>query len=107
MTKRILFSLWPLVPIALYVAWVLLLDNSELLPRPLITHWGASGQPDGFAGLPGHFVGASIAFSIPTLLWMVGALSLKLHQSLRRLLLLVTSGVAVLVSFNKKLLLLN
>ena len=97
MTKRILFALWPLVPISLYVAWVMLLDQAGLLPRPLATHWGATGSPDGFAGLEGHFIGAGFGFAIPSLIWAVAAPSTKLHQSIRRLLLVLAVGIFVVV----------
>ena len=89
------------IPVALYLgylAWVTQLQDAGRLPDPLATHWSATGQPDGFAPISEHLLMASIAFVVPGLIWMAIVWSAKLPQTTKRILLLATGQLFLLLA---------
>jgi hypothetical protein len=87
--------LLPLLLIAAYNLWVLWLDSAGLLPNPIASHWGISGQADGFSDVAGHLIWANFA-----LLLSGGLLSLvlwypKIYPSIRKLFVLILGYFAL------------
>ena len=91
--QRQLSTLLALVPVAAF-AWFYWWANSlaadGLLPDPVATHWGPSGQADGFAPLSELLIWAGAAFLIPGVIWAVVILYPKIPSTVRIVLMLVT-----------------
>lgn len=85
-----LFALIPVAGFALYYSWVMGLQSSGQLPNPLATHWGPSGNADGFASLGEHLVWSGVAFLIPAAIWAVVILYPKIPATIRIVLMMVT-----------------
>jgi hypothetical protein len=85
-------KLWLLVFLgpAVYTAWVYWLSCLGLLPEVIATHWGASGEADGFASVSEHLIWSNIALLLGSTLVAVSGLLPKIHPTMRRLLLGVT-----------------
>jgi len=89
------------IPVAAYLgylAWVIQLTNAGRLPDPVATHWSATGQPDGFASISDHLIMASIAFVVPGLIWVAVVWPPKLPQTTKKILLLVTGLLFLLLA---------
>ena len=91
--KRKLWLLVFLGPV-FYSAWVYWLESQGLLPEPLATHWGASGKADGFATASEHLIWANFALLLASAMVGVSALLPRIHPTMRRLLLAITSYFA-------------
>ena len=91
--QRQLSTLLALVPVAAF-AWFYWWANSlaagGLLPDPVATHWGPSGQADGFAPLSELLIWAGAAFLIPGVIWAVVIHYPKIPSTVRIVLMLVT-----------------
>ena len=91
--QRQLSTLLALVPVAAF-AWFYWWANSlaagGMLPDPVATHWGPSGQADGFAPLSELLIWAGAAFLIPGVIWAVVILYPKIPSTVRIVLMLVT-----------------
>ena len=91
--QRQLSTLLALIPVAAF-AWFYWWANSlaagGLLPDPVATHWGPSGQADGFAPLSELLIWAGAAFLIPGVIWAVVILYPKIPSTVRIVLMLVT-----------------
>ena len=91
--KRKLWLLVFLGPVV-YSAWVYWLESAGLLPELLATHWGASGKADGFATASEHLIWANFALLLASAMVGVSALLPRIHPTMRRLLLGITSYFA-------------
>ena len=94
--KRKLWLLVFLGPVV-YSAWVYWLQSQALLPELMATHWGASGKADGFATASEHLIWANFALLLGSAVIAVSALIPRIHPTMRRLLLGVTSYFAVFI----------
>ena len=92
-------KLWLLVFLGpvVYSAWVYWLESAGLLPELLATHWGASGKADGFATASEHLIWANFALLLASAIVAVSALIPRIHPTMRRLLLGITSYFAVFI----------
>ncbi len=94
--KRKLWLLVFLGPIV-YTAWVLWLASQGLLPDVIATHWGVTGQADGFASVSDHLIWSNVALVLgSTMLAVSGGLP-KIPMAMRRLLLGVTGYFALFI----------
>ncbi len=87
--KKIFVSLAILGPVA-YTLWVLWLDSTGALPDILATHWGVSGQADGFSSVSEHLIWSNVALVIASAMLAIAALLPKIHTVLRRILYVIT-----------------
>ncbi len=94
--KRKLWLLVFLGPIV-YTAWVLWLSSQGLLPDVIATHWGVTGQADGFASVSDHLIWSNVALVLGSAMVAVSALLPKIHMAMRRLLLGVTCYFALFI----------
>ena len=94
--KRKLWLLVFLGPVV-YSAWVYWLESAGLLPELLATHWGATGKADGFATASEHLIWANFALLLASAIVAVSALLPRIHPTMRRLLLGITSYFAVFI----------
>ena len=85
-----LLALLPVAAFAWYYWWANSLQTAGLLPDPLATHWGPSGEADGFSSLNEHLWAAGAAFLIPGAIWAVVILYPKIPSTIRIVLMLVT-----------------
>jgi hypothetical protein len=90
-------KLWLLVFLGpvIYSAWVYWLESRGLLPDLLATHWGVFGKADGFATASGHLIWANIALLLGSAMVATSALLPRLHPTMRKLLVAITSYFAV------------
>jgi hypothetical protein len=94
--KRKLWLLVFLGPIV-YTAWVLWLSSQGLLPDVIATHWGVTGQADGFASVSEHLIWSNVALVLgSTMLAVSGGLP-KIPMAMRRLLLGITGYFALFI----------
>jgi hypothetical protein len=82
--------LLPVAAFAWYYWWANSLQSAGLLPAPLATHWGPSGEADGFSSLNEHLWAAGAAFLIPGAIWAVVILYPRIPSTIRIVLMLVT-----------------
>lgn len=94
--KRLIVALSVIGPIG-YTLWVLWLDSAGLLPEVLATHWGVSGEADGFASVSEHLIWSNFALVLGSAMVAVSALLPKVHMAMRRLLLGVTGYFALFI----------
>ncbi len=94
--KRIAVLIAILGPIS-YSLWVLWLDSAGLLPKPLATHWGASGVADGFATASEHLIWANFALLLVGGIFVLSALLPGIHPALRRILYVITGYFGLFV----------
>jgi len=94
--KRKLWLLVFLGPV-FYSVWVSWLDAQGLLPELLATHWGVAGKVDGFATASEHLIWANLALVLGSAMVAVSALLPRIHPTMRRLLLGITSYFAVFI----------
>lgn len=90
-------KLWLLVflgPVA-YSVWVFWLQSQALLPGLMATHWGVSGRADGFATASEHLIWANFALLLGSAMVAIPALLPRIHPTMRRLLLGITSYFAI------------
>ena len=90
-------KLWLLVflgPVA-YSAWVFWLQSQALLPGLMATHWGVSGRADGFATASEYLIWANFALLVGSAMVAIPALLPRIHPTMRRLLLGITSYFAI------------
>lgn len=80
----------PVAAFAWYYWWANSLQSAGLLPAPLATHWGPSGEADGFSSLNEHLWAAGAAFLIPGAIWAVVILYPRIPSTIRIVLMLVT-----------------
>ncbi|MEL0319608.1 MAG: DUF1648 domain-containing protein [Aquiluna sp.] len=85
-----LLALLPVAAFAWYYWWANSLQSAGLLPAPLATHWGPSGEADGFSSLNEHLWAAGAAFLIPGAIWAVVILYPRIPSTIRIVLMLVT-----------------
>ena len=85
-----LLALIPVAGFAWFYWWANSLATSGMLPDPLATHWGPSGQADGFAPLSEHLIWAAAAFLVPGVIWALVILYPKIPSTIRVVLMLVT-----------------
>lgn len=88
-----LLALLPIAAFAWYYWWANSLQAAGLLPDPLATHWGPSGEADGFSSLNEHLWAAGAAFLIPGVIWAVVILYPRIPSTIRIVLMLVTGGL--------------
>lgn len=90
-------KLWLLVflgPVA-YSVWVFWLQSQALLPGLMATHWGVSGRADGFATASEYLIWANFALLVGSAMVAIPALLPRIHPTMRRLLLGITSYFAI------------
>ncbi len=87
--KKIFVSFAILGPVA-YTLWVLWLESTGALPNVLATHWGVSGQADGFSQVSEHLIWSNVALVIASAMFAISALLPKIHPVLRRILYVIT-----------------
>jgi len=85
----------PLVGILFYNAWVFSLDALGQLPRPLATHWGPSGQADGFSDIWGHLIWANLALFLSGGLLSFVLIYPKIYPAIRKLFALILGYFAI------------
>ena len=85
-----LLALIPAAGFAWFYWWANSLAASGMLPDPVATHWGPSGQADGFAPLSEHLIWAGAAFLVPGVIWALVILYPKIPSTIRVVLMLVT-----------------
>ncbi len=94
--KRKLWLLVFLGPIV-YTAWVVWLSSQGLLPDVIATHWGVTGQADGFASVSDHLIWSNVALVLGSTMLAVSGLLPKIHMAMRRLLLGITGYFALFI----------
>lgn len=94
--KRKLWLLVFLGPIV-YTAWVLWLSSQGLLPDVIATHWGVTGQADGFASVSDHLIWSNVALALGSSMVAVSGLLPKIPMAMRRLLLGITGYFALFI----------
>ena len=94
--KKVFVALAILGPIG-YTLWVLWLDSSGVLPEVLATHWGMSGQADGFSSVSEHLIWANIALILVSGIFAISALLPRIHQALRRILYVITGYLGLFI----------
>jgi hypothetical protein len=94
--KRKLWLLVFLGPIV-YTAWVLWLSSQGLLPEVIATHWGVTGQADGFASVSDHLIWSNVALVLGSTMVAVSGLLPKIPMAMCRLLLGITGYFALFI----------
>ncbi len=83
--KKLFVTIAILGPVA-YTLWVLGLDSAGVLPDILATHWGVTGQADGFSTVAEHLIWSNLALVLASAMFAISALLPKIHPALRRIL---------------------
>ena len=79
-----------IAPATLIIAlWVFVDQSRDRFPDPIASHWGLSGQPDGFSDLDTHLVWSTAALVLVWAIWFLVAV-IKLPRAIRVLFLLIT-----------------
>jgi hypothetical protein len=94
--KKTFVALAILGPIA-FTLWVLGLDNAGVLPEILATHWGVTGQADGFSTVTEHLIWSNIALVLASAMFAISALLPKMHPALRRILYVITGYFGIFI----------
>lgn len=85
-------------PMAIFNLWVLWLNQQELLPSEIATHWGISGKADGFAGLIEHLAWSNFALAVAFGILAIVLWYPKIYPSLRKLLVIIVGYFATFIT---------
>lgn len=66
--KRIFLALVPIFFIASF--WYFIEENRQNFPDPVASHWGFSGDPDGFSSLNGQLLISVLVLGLVALIWL-------------------------------------
>lgn len=94
--KKFFVALAILGPVG-YTLWVLWLESTGALPAIMATHWGASGEADGFAPVSEHLIWSNVALVLISAMFAISALLPKIHRALRRILYAITGYFAIFI----------
>lgn len=88
-----------LIPISFlaFVVWVNYLASSDLLPDPVVIHWGISLEPDGFVPRSDYLYFSSVMLGIFAFVYLAIKIFVRRLELLNRFLGTVAAGVYFLV----------
>lgn len=95
--SQLALGLSPVVLSLGFVLWVLSLAGAGRLPDPIATHWGVSGEADGFASLGVHLAWATFALAVPTAIWLAVVFYPKVPPTIRIVVLVISAAMFFLM----------
>lgn len=92
--KKFLVAVFPILLIAALNLWAM--ANRGRFPDPLATHWGISGQPDGFGTLETHLFWVNLALGMVATFWVIVSI-MQVPQALKRMFQLILGYLFVML----------
>ena len=84
--KKLFLGLTPFVAVGALNLWAF--ANEDRFPNPMATHWGITGQPDGFASLVTHMTWTNFGLGLVALIWLIVTF-IKTPVAIKRIFLLI------------------